>query len=405
MKTKFIISILLVSIYCLPIKASVYEDKKMTEKGITYNLNYCLPKDYDQSNQYPLIVAMHYCGGTSKQYRDCLSLLSDSLKMIVVCPDNNSVVIPESQLNMLVTAIDSSKVFYNIDETKVYLTGMSCNGEFIIRHGLTNFYPFKGIFPWDAWITSTSPELYNYDCKIPIVIAVGSHDPNFVAQVAMYDSLKAHNATVSLVIVANIAHQLFDTFSQEMINCIYYLNGTPDFSFEPIKSIDLLSNDSVLVDVFVNNPGNKKLNYSATFNNNVYIKKMEIIPGDTQDHFKLKLVPKKRTGKIIITVKAFDEIKKEMAQEFITINLKEAPATVGQIGQKDFKIYPVPVTDYLYFESNEQNISVSITDVSGKEMMNFKDIKTSDGILVQLLPKGFYYLTANGNETVKFLKQ
>lgn len=147
MKQFFFISILPVLFFCLQVKASVYVDKTMTENGKTYNLNYCLPADFDSTKEYPLIVAMHYCGGTAKQYRDALSGLCDSLKMIVVCPDNNSVVIPENKPDMLKIAIDSSRVFYPIDTTKIYLTGMSCNGEFITRWGLKNYYHVKGIFP------------------------------------------------------------------------------------------------------------------------------------------------------------------------------------------------------------------------------------------------------------------
>ena len=267
----------------------------MTENGKTYNLNYCLPADFDSTKEYPLIVAMHYCGGTAKQYRDALFGLCDSLKMIVVCPDNNSVVIPESKPDMLKIAIDSSRIFYPIDTTKIYLTGMSCNGEFITRWGLKNYYHVKGIFPWDPWIVSASPKLYNFDCKIPFVISAGASDPNFKVLIAVYDSLKAHQATVNLVIVPNIGHELFPGFSNEMVNCIYYLNGTPDFSIEPIKDFVVTNTDSVLTDVVVNNPGNKDLIYSATVSNRQTLSKIEIKPGNTKNHLTLKVVPKRNS--------------------------------------------------------------------------------------------------------------
>ena len=409
MKTKFFISILLLSVFCLQGRASVNVNKSMTNNGITYPLNYCLPSDFDSTKEYPLIVAMHYCGGSATQYRDALAALCDSLDMIVVCPDNKSQVIPESELSMLVTAIDSSKLFYPIDSAQVYLTGMSCNGEFITRHGLKNFYPFKGIFPWDPWITSTDPAVYNFDSKMPIVISVGSADPNYKALISFYDSLVAHKANVNLVIVPNVGHSLFADFSAEMVNCIYYLNGTPDFSFNPIDPIQILNNDSVSIDVVVNNPANKELKYFATVNNKVLVSTVEIIPGSDSNHFKLKVVPNsKRKGSLIITLKAFDQANQQMAQQFSTVEIKAAPVSSKPIGQANFKIYPVPVSDYLYFTGCEQNLSVNITDISGRVIINSENVDGRSGIQVQSLPRGFYYLNATGNqtdETVKFLKE
>jgi hypothetical protein len=408
MKT-LLISILLTFIYSISVKASVFVDKTMVYSGTTYDLNYCLPSDFNESNQYPLIVAMHYCGGTAKEYRNMLKELCDSLQMIVVCPDNKSQQIPENRLQMLVTAIDSSKIFYPIDETKVYLTGMSCNGEFITRHGLENFYPFKGIFPWDPWITTTNPKTYNFDSKMPIVISVGSDDPNYKTIIAFYDSLKAHQAIVNLQIVPNTGHVLFPGFSNQMINCIYYLNGTPDFSFEPINKIEVTNNDSVYIDVFVNNPGNKELSYSCTFSTKYQVSKIEIIPGDTKNNFKLKFVPNNtRKGNLILTIKAFDKVNKEMTQVLSYVEVKEAPVSSNLVKQNSFSIYPVPVTDIIHFTCKEQCLSINISDVNGKEMINFENFDIRNGIQIQSLPKGLYYLKANGSitaETIKFLKR
>jgi hypothetical protein len=406
MKIKFFLSIVFITFYFLPVKAWIYKDKTMIDNKVTYNLNYCLPGDYDSKKAYPLIVAMHYCGGTAKEYRNALAKLSDSLKMIVVCPDNNSNVIQESAEHMLVTAIDSSTVFYNIDTTQVYLTGMSCNGEYITRHGLKNFYPFKGIFPWDPWITFLSPTHYNFDCKIPVVISVGSDDDNYKTLVALYDSLKKHQATVNLLIVPGVGHSLYNGIYTEMINCIYYINGSPDFSFQPIADFELANSDSSILDVVVNNPGNKRLKYSAYASSKMIITKTEIIPGDNENQFKIKLIPNKKTkGKVIITIKAFDEATNDLAQGLVRLEVKSSTASSEQINQSGFKVYPVPVNDYLFFESNEPYLSMKIFDISGKEMMSFKNVEASKGINLQSLTSGFYFLVANETERVKFYKR
>jgi hypothetical protein len=408
MKIFFLISVLLAVVLTNSVKAAILVDKTMFAYNKTFNLNYCLPNDFDEAKVYPLIVAMHYCGGTSKEYRSNLTALCDSLKMIVVCPDNKSNVIYEGEQSILVTAIDSSRIFFPIDTTKVYLTGMSCNGEFITRYGLNNFYPFKGIFPWDPWIQNTNPKAYNFNSKMPIVISVGYFDPNYKTLISFYDSLKAHQATVNLVIIPNVAHELFNGFSNEMIKCIYYLNGTPDFSFDPISNSEVFNTDSALIDIHINNPGDKKLKFSAGADMIYFVSKTEILPGIDKNHFKVKVVPaKKKKGKMIITVTAFDEVKKEMSQVLVRMEIKEKPAAMEKIQQNGFSVYPVPVNDYLYFSCNDQHLSIQISDVSGKEMINLENVDTSDGIQLQSLPNGFYFLHARGkntNETIKFLK-
>jgi hypothetical protein len=408
MRTFFLISVFLAITLFSSVRAAILVDKTMFAYNTTYNLNYCLPNDYDKTKVYPLIVAMHYCGGTATEYRNSLTALCDSLKMIVVCPDNRSQVIYDGRQSMLVTAIDSSRIFFPIDTTKVYLTGMSCNGEFITRYGLNSFYPFKGIFPWDPWIQNTNPKVYNFDSKMPTVISVGYFDPNYKTLVAFYDSLKAHHATVNLHVVPNVAHELFAGFSNEMIKCIYYLNGVPDFTFDPVGNSEVFNTDSALIDIHINNPGDKNLKFSAGADQIYFVTKTEILPGADKNHLKLKVVPgKKKKGKIIVTVTAFDEVKKEMAQVLVRMEIKDKPAATDKIKQNGFSVYPVPVNDNLFFTCNDQFLSIRISDASGKEMMNFENVDASNGIQLQSLPNGFYFLTATGkstNETIKFLK-
>jgi translation initiation factor 1 (eIF-1/SUI1) len=410
MKTKLLLSTLLLFVSSLWVNATVLADKTMIHNGKTYKLNYCLPNNFNDTVAYPLIVAMHYCGGTAVEYRAALSGLSDSLNTIVVCPDNNSNVIPESELQMLVTTIDSSKVFYKIDTSKVYLTGMSCNGEFITRHGLKNFYPFKGIFPWVPWITGASPKLYDFNSKMPIVIAVGSDDTNYKTLIAVYDSLAAHNAKVNLVIVPSVGHSLFGTFSNEMINCIYYLNSTPDFSFDPIAKTELNNNDSIQIAIKVNNPNHKDLKYSLTVDKKTIVKKAELLMGDDPEQMKVKIVANpKYKGKLIFIVKAFDPSTNNATQVVSSIDIKLAPTTsIKQQDLNNLSIYPNPVSDKIYFSESSEPLSIEITNLKGEKIMEFQHILPAEGLQVQSLKKGYYLMNVCGTETkktIKFLKQ
>jgi hypothetical protein len=404
MKTQITIVIFLVMLCFTTARGAIKVDASMVENEITYKLCYSIPSDFDSTKQYPLIVAMHYCGGTAQQYRDALATLADSLRMIVVCPDNKSVVIPESELNMLITAIDSSKAFYPINENEVYLTGMSCNGEYITRHGLNNFYPFKGIFPWNPWITAANPALYNFDCKTPIVISVGSNDTNYKPVVAVYDSLKAHNADVYLEIVPNVGHALPGNIWIPMINCIYYMNGTPDFSIQAVDDMQLNDTDSIIFDVAVTNPSAIDLQYFVTPNNNSLVKKIEILPGKTSNTFSVKVVGKpKNSGQLILTLKALDAAGKNMVQGFANINVNKTVSS-DEMKTSDLKIFPVPVDDMLYFSGNEEISSATIVDLSGREVMKKTSVSNNESIDVKSLPKGIYTLIVESKESVKTVK-
>lgn len=404
MKTQILIIFTLFMLCFSPARGAIKVDASMVENEITYKLCYSIPSDFDSTKQYPLIVAMHYCGGSADQYRNALSTLADSLRMIVVCPDNKSVVIPESELNMLITAIDSTKAFYPINENEIYLTGMSCNGEYITRHGLNNFYPFKGIFPWEPWITAANPELYNFDCKTPIVISVGSKDPNYTPIINVYDSLKAHNADVYLEIVPNVGHSLPGNIWGPMINCIYYMNGTPDFSIQAVEDMQLNDTDSITFEVMATNPSAVDLQYFVTPDNNSLVSKIEVYPSKTSNAFSVKVVGKpKNSGQLLLTLKAFDAEGKNMVQGFANIKVNKTVSS-DEMKTSDLKIYPVPVDDILYFSGNEEISSITIVDLSGREVIKKPVIENNKSVDVKSLTRGIYTLIAESEESIKTVK-
>jgi poly(3-hydroxybutyrate) depolymerase len=99
---------------------------------VKHSLFYSIPDNYNPAKKYPLIVGLHYCGGSGNMYRNSLNPLADSLQVIIACPDNSSNVIPDDHLDIVTAAADSARIAYSIDTTAMYLTGMSCNGEFTL---------------------------------------------------------------------------------------------------------------------------------------------------------------------------------------------------------------------------------------------------------------------------------
>jgi predicted peptidase len=141
--------------------ASVLTDSAMVVNNTSHKILFCIPDDYDPNNTYPLVIGIHYCGGSASEYRNALVSLTDSLGVIIACPDYFSNQVPDGDTNMFKILVDTASSIYNINSDEIFLTGMSCNGDYSLRQGLNKVYPFKGIFPWAPWVSTSSPEVFN----------------------------------------------------------------------------------------------------------------------------------------------------------------------------------------------------------------------------------------------------
>ena len=93
-----------------------------------------------------------------------------------------------------------------------------------------------------------------------------------------------------------------------------------------------------------------------------------------------------------------------------SVNRQDLPEQIQQV----FKIYPSPAKNVLninYYQQNAGRISITVTDVNGKTMLN-KHIEGTAGnqlipLSVQTLPAGAYFLRLNGERSVvkQFVKQ
>lgn len=236
--------ILLLSAFILFLSGSLFAAVKIdtvyTASGKERKLYYSIPDNYDPARAYPLVVGMHYCGGTALSYRNSLSPLSDSINAIIVCPDNFQNQVADSQLDIITAAADSARKAYNIAADSMYLTGMSCNGETILRQGLKKFYPFKGIFPWVPYITSKNFAPYNLESDIPTVLAVGTVDDNFLTLMVLIDSLRYNSPDKNLVLAPNIGHvEIFNEFPSVMIKSIRYINSPKTIQISALPDVKI----------------------------------------------------------------------------------------------------------------------------------------------------------------------
>ena len=143
----------------------VFRKCEYTSNGYTLPYRLYIPKNYDCGERYPLVLFLHGAGergtdneaqinvGIAKAFEDVTSPIYDAIVVAPQCPvgsqwvltpweKGNYIVdnVPESrELECVCGILDECRDFYNIDEDRVYVTGLSMGGfgtwDMLARHG------------------------------------------------------------------------------------------------------------------------------------------------------------------------------------------------------------------------------------------------------------------------------
>ena len=143
----------------------VFEARSYESMGYTMNYRLYVPKNYDCGEMYPLVVFLHgsdergddNCAqlknGLQVMFDDVTSPIYDSIVLVPQCPKCSWWTLasigergysiadtPESrELEALCEIIDELAGYYNVDEDRVYVTGISMGGfgtwDLLSRHG------------------------------------------------------------------------------------------------------------------------------------------------------------------------------------------------------------------------------------------------------------------------------
>ena len=246
MNTDFIKAFFAVILFCLWSSfSSVYAQQTGNyESTILFNgaertLAYYVPSSYDPAKKYPLIVGLHFCGGTAEGFRNALMPLADSVNAIVACPEGPaSDEMSGSESLIIPVTIDTVVARYSIDTTQVILTGFSCNGRVTFEFGLKKIYPFKGIIPYDPYVENPRDSRFDLDSEMPVSICVTSNDLTFDNTLVLYDSLLAHDADVTINIMKPVGHTYdFPEFTAEMLESYRMLYQDRNLRFRSPESV------------------------------------------------------------------------------------------------------------------------------------------------------------------------
>lgn len=390
--------------------AAVKVDSEYTASGKVRKLYYSIPNNYDPARAYPLVVGLHYCGGTALSYRNSLSPLSDSINAIIVCPDNFQNQVTDTQLDIITAAADSARKAYNIAADSMYLTGMSCNGETTLRQGLKKFYPFKGIFPWVPYISSRNFAPYDLESDVPTVMAVGTVDDNFLTLMILMDSLRYNSPDKNLVLAPNIGHvEIFSEFPSVMIKCIRYINSPKTIEIAAIRDIKMKNTESAKeLEAEVTYSGDKELQAEVISSNNSRLKIADVVYSKSENKLRFKLAPvagKTGTMKVIAEVK--EKNGKAISQSIFNVVLeKDDNTNIGTEKIGSTLITPNPASGYINISGTERIKRYEIMNISGQLIMKENPELNEFSLDVSNLPRGIYYFRSyleNKTENLRFI--
>ena len=226
MKTTFLTLVLLISLSCVYAQTTGSFQTTISFNSSNHTVAYHVPTSYDSTIKYPAVVALHGCGGNAVSYRNSFKSISDSLNAILICPDFMGSQMSGSNGQLIVRAIDSTIIDlnYNIDTTKVYLTGFSCNGQETMKQGFSNIYPFKGLIPLNAWTPNLTG--YNYTtANIPTCICSGTADGSHGRNQTIYNNLISNGKKARWNPMPGITHtSSFSTRDSEMMECFNWID-------------------------------------------------------------------------------------------------------------------------------------------------------------------------------------
>ena len=406
----FIVCILLANFTA---KSAVFVDTTVTAKSGEHKLLFSVPDDYDGSKKYSLVIALHKYGGNALDYRKNLQAITDSLKMIVACPDNSGQGFTDAQFDVIIASIDSAKSMYTIDEKSIYYNGMSMNATYVLNTGLKNLYPFKGIFPWAPYM----PSIANLNSKVPVVLSIGTADDYGTgATLNLYDSLKSHNANVNLVLLPGITHTSdFPAFGNEMIRCLYYLNDTGLISIkaQDTSVFDMLNNASAMNLKFkVSHKTSKEIVFSTLSSSPAVIPNPEITYTVDDSTVSLNFKPTaKQSGRVEIILEAREKDGTAIKQVTARVMVKKAPTAILKTDvNSSFVLYPNPATNHLMLKSKQNDAKgiIEIISITGQQIQQNAFNSPLSYIDISKLKSGLYMIkitTENGIIAQNFLKK
>ena len=173
-----------------------------------------MPEYYEENESYPLIMAMHGGSGHGRGFLWTWLMNARTRGAILVSPtsrgDTWSLMGPDIDSENLEHILEQVRGRWNIDGTKLLLTGMSDGGTFSYVSGLRKASPFTHLAPISAAFHPMLLSMIDADRikGLPIYLVHGAWDWMFPVDIARTanEALMAAGAAVTYSEVADLSH-------------------------------------------------------------------------------------------------------------------------------------------------------------------------------------------------------
>lgn len=194
------------------LRVGVLHAENMTDQRGGFSVY--VPEDYDPARSYPLLMALHGGSGHGRLFLWTWVREARSRGVIVVAPtatgDTWSLMEPDVDSKHLMRVLDHVAANWQIDRSRLLLTGMSDGGTFTLLSGIDEDSPFTHLAPVAAsfhplLMTMAQPQRM---LKLPVYLVHGARDWMFPVSVARsaYGALGSAGARVVYREIDDLSH-------------------------------------------------------------------------------------------------------------------------------------------------------------------------------------------------------
>jgi predicted peptidase len=210
-----------------PPSSGVHEQTILRDDGGILRFTLSIPDVYSDQMQSPLVVALHYGGQVTPFYGRGLidGLIGpalEDLKAIIVAPDSigGGWTNPENE-TAVIQIMESVIASYNIDRSRILLTGYSMGG------GGTWYLAGRNQDLFSAAIPIAGYPTVDVDWDIPLYVIHSSQDR--VVQIAPtlrhVDRLRSKGSDVTLVVIDGVGHYEIPGFAEPLREAIPWIKN------------------------------------------------------------------------------------------------------------------------------------------------------------------------------------
>ncbi|MFQ3579588.1 MAG: T9SS type A sorting domain-containing protein [Bacteroidales bacterium] len=356
-------------------QTSLYDSLQHQLQWRTFKIH--LPPSYNSNTALPLVIALHGGGHDADtiEFISKLSIKADIENFIVVYPNGrkflirtwnagnccgNSVTFNVDDVGFIVKMINKLKIDYNIDTTRIYVTGASNGGMMAYRLACEKPELFAAFAPVATTLQTSSPCIPN--TKVPL-IQIHSMPDTHVPFYGGYGTGYAGVYMPPIDSVLNVWAQINNCTATK--DTFYNANGALGIKFINCE----YCNDVVL---YVTSDGGHSW------------------PGGNQTS----------SGDSVSTqIDATDVIWnffKERTLNCINTSFQEFYSNI------QFQIFPNPTRDLLYISNNlSEEFEIHIFDVLGQKL---KTLKNQNQVDLRNLSAGQYFLFIAIDKQIKMMK-